>query len=680
MSGPSTSWHEAPLTRSSLQLGWLAVLLFCMFVMVALLGYAPSDPSMLNQMGGEVTNPCGPVGANLADVLFVGFGHGAWSVFLGMVAAVLALAGRPLQPVHEWILFLVGLGAACGVLAATVPGADAYPAGGEVGEFVVRNLEPWLGTVGTWLVCGSVALFCLVAIFRISLHQIAARSVAMGEQVLAWSGKAVSGAISRSLQGPPPDSGWPTPGSARLSASPDPTPPPPPRRLGLPPFPGPREPRVVRRAPWSADPRPPRRSLPEPLIDAELLPPVDPDEVDVVFETTDPSEYGGFGDVYDPASLIDLFPPLGPRHPARRARVGLVPAATPPPGPGEVEDRVVEALARLRLRGRVTNVWEGPVVTTVGLRPERNLDPEAVVRKAPELARELGVPAVRVVVWDGTRDVGIEVPSHPRRPVPLTVMLGARPDPALEAPMGIGVDVRGEPQFVDLAEMSHLAVIGTAGSGKSNALRAMVATLLHRPPRAGLGLVLITPEAGLFDPFADRPELVQPVVRRPRVAAEVLAVVQREVERRRLAATPKGAVPRDRIMLAPGHRSRASRQRRWIVVIDRWAALETEVPAVGATVSKLVAHGPAVGVHIVVAMRDPATWSLRNDGGPAGRLALTLPTSDASRRFLGVPGAESLLGQGDALWLHPDGVLSRIHVADAGVERVAAWAESLRSG
>jgi len=354
-------------------------------------------------------------------------------------------------------------------------------------------------------------------------------------------------------------------------------------------------------------------------------------------------------------------------------------SGAPTQGPVDIiveGDRIVEVLSGFRLYSRVTKVWEGPVVTTVGVRPERHIDPEAIARRHEAIAEALGVEAVRVVPWSGTRDLGLEVPTVPRRAVSLGVVLSARPEP-VQVPVGLGVDVRGNPVFTDLAAMSHLMVVGQAGAGKSNALRAMVSTMIANPPSRGLGLVLVTPEAGLFEPFAKSDLLVQPVVRRARVGTAVLREVCHEIDRRRLAMTPRGATPRDRIALAPGSRSGAARQPRWVVVIDRWNAFDADSSSLRPLVERIATEGGAVGVHLVIAMRRAVTFDGRE---PPGRLALTLGTADESRDLLGTAGAEGLLGQGDALWLSPDGILSRVHVPDAGDERPLGWGESLPPG
>jgi len=751
-----TSWQLMPSRRNPVQLGWLAVFLASAFVLVALLGYSPDDPTRLDPGHAEVTNPCGPVGANLAALLLKGLGYGAWSVFLGMVAAVLALAGRRLQFVHEWLLLVAGLVGGCGVLEIAMPDPGDYAAGGLVGTAVVGLLRPWLRDVGTFLVSSGLTLFCLVAVFRISLHLLAVRSVWLGERVLSWGTRALRHLIVSPFQAQhavrhprgdvwtDPRSGWPgkelvfRPGAepapdrayhdpqASWDSGPEPLPAgfletrePAPGRGG----PDPWRSRVpspdrVAHPGRRASPAPKGRRAPS-LEDEStpLLPLVDPSDADSVFSTPDLMDRGRRprsrdgrrramvrhvptpGEVeFDP--VLGLFPDIEPRRAGRpRGSTSASPAfdsplsASPrsvhappgrsraaPPRPGEYGRRIVEVLSGLRIYGRVTKVWEGPVVTTVGFRPERHIDPEVIGQQKGELADALGAEAVRIVAWGGTRDVGIEVPTLPRRPVSLSALLASRPDPARQVPVGLGVDVRGHPVFTDLASMSYLAVVGQAGAGKSVALRAMVSTLLAHPPASGLGLVLMTPESGVFEPFARSEHLVQPVVRRARVAAAVLGQVRHEIDRRRLARTPRGAPPRDRVSRAPGGRSGSARLPRWVVVIDRWNAFDAESSSMGPLVTRIVTDGPAVGVHLVAAMRNPRPLAGRQDSRSAGRLALTMATEDASRSFLGAGGAEALLGQGDALWLSPDGVLSRLHVPDAGVEPPLDWGEPLPPG
>src|SRR5262249_39340851 len=84
----------------------LAALVACTFAMVSLVGYGPGDPTWLHPGHGGVENPCGPLGALLADVLFQSLGAGAWATFLAMVATILALAGRPLLDPMKGVTFL----------------------------------------------------------------------------------------------------------------------------------------------------------------------------------------------------------------------------------------------------------------------------------------------------------------------------------------------------------------------------------------------------------------------------------------------------------------------------------------------------------------------------------------------------------------------------------------------
>ena len=155
----------------------LVVLLGSLFAMVALLGYAPEDPTWLHPNTGRVTNPCGPLGALIADGLFQALGIGAWAAFGSMVASVLALAGRR---VFRPFLFLnlAGLyGAGLGLLHLAFGGEGAYPMGGRLGQSLAESLVAVVGSVGAVLVLGGAALVAVTLIGNIRWSAVARRMV-----------------------------------------------------------------------------------------------------------------------------------------------------------------------------------------------------------------------------------------------------------------------------------------------------------------------------------------------------------------------------------------------------------------------------------------------------------------------------------------------------------------------
>lgn len=173
----------------------LVLLLGCTFAVVSLLGYTPTDPTLLHPGPGRVTNPCGPLGALIADLLFQALGYGAWLIFGGMVRTVLALAGRPPtaagRVVAVAILIAVGLSALDLLLG---PG-DAFEPGGMIGLVIVSALSAVVGHVGAWLLLFGVAAITITILFQIRWNGVASRSVGASERALAWGGQHAAGAI-----------------------------------------------------------------------------------------------------------------------------------------------------------------------------------------------------------------------------------------------------------------------------------------------------------------------------------------------------------------------------------------------------------------------------------------------------------------------------------------------------
>jgi DNA segregation ATPase FtsK/SpoIIIE-like protein len=170
------------------EIGLLAALLGCTFAMVSLMGFSAADPTWLHPGSGPVDNPCGPLGALIADLLFQLLGVGAWSAFLGMVAAVLALAGRR---VGDPLKVFTGVGLALSLLAildlAVAPGG-AYPVGGWSGRLVAQGLVGVAGVAGAWLVLLGCAGISVTVLFRIRWSQLASRVVGVSERVARWWG------------------------------------------------------------------------------------------------------------------------------------------------------------------------------------------------------------------------------------------------------------------------------------------------------------------------------------------------------------------------------------------------------------------------------------------------------------------------------------------------------------
>lgn len=177
------------VTDHQREIGLLATLIACTFAMVSLVGYLPSDPTWFHPGQGPVRNPCGPLGALIADVLFQTLGHGAWGMFGAMVGAVLSLAGRR---IWDPLKFTTSLGLFLSFLAmidlAFAERGEMFPPGGWFGRLTAQGLLSVTGTAGAWLILCGCAAITLTVLLRIRWGRLASSAVGAGEVAVPWVG------------------------------------------------------------------------------------------------------------------------------------------------------------------------------------------------------------------------------------------------------------------------------------------------------------------------------------------------------------------------------------------------------------------------------------------------------------------------------------------------------------
>ena len=139
-----------------------------------------------------------------------------------------------------------------------------------------------------------------------------------------------------------------------------------------------------------------------------------------------------------------------------------------------------EVLGHYGIKGKVAGVCDGPVIRQIAFEPEAGTKLKNILAAEDDIARELGVSALRVEPIDGSRCLGFEIPEEEMRVVDFAAILKSDAFAAAkgELPICLGVDVRGDPFFADLAKMPHLLVAGTTGSGKSVGLNTFVLSLI----------------------------------------------------------------------------------------------------------------------------------------------------------------------------------------------------------
>jgi hypothetical protein len=356
---------------------------------------------------------------------------------------------------------------------------------------------------------------------------------------------------------------------------------------------------------------------------------------------------------------------------------------------------VEEKLTDFHVKGQVTAVKPGPVVTMFEFKPASGVKVNAISNLADDLALALSATSIRIVAPIPGRDVvGIEVPNRKRQSVLLKEILGA--DSFLSKnhaiPIAIGKDILGAPVVADLKKMPHLLVAGTTGSGKSVFINSLICSLLYRFSPTELKLVLVDPKQLELAPYNDIPHLLLPVVTEPKKASLALQWAVQEMERRyRVIAA---SVTRDLegfnkklAELGPeGMREILNKfdsvlglqtpepMPKLVIVIDELADLMMTAKAdVENNICRLAQKARAAGIHLVLATQRPSTDVITGliKANLPTRICFKVSSKVDSRVMFDAMGAEKLIGQGDMLFMPPgDSSLVRLHGAYLSVEEV----------
>ncbi|MBL4896689.1 MAG: DNA translocase FtsK 4TM domain-containing protein, partial [Erythrobacter sp.] len=186
------------------------------------------------------------------------------------------------------------------------------------------------------------------------------------------------------------------------------------------------------------------------------------------------------------------------------------------------------------VKGEITAVRAGPVVTMYELEPAPGIKASRVVGLAEDIARNMSAISARVSPIPGKTVIGIELPNADRQMVSYKQLANSAAfiDHHGSLPMILGKDIAGEPIVVDLAAMPHLLVAGTTGSGKSVGLNAILLSLLYRFTPDECRLILIDPKVLELKTYDDIPHLLSPVVTEPHKSVRALKWAVEEMEKR----------------------------------------------------------------------------------------------------------------------------------------------------
>jgi DNA segregation ATPase FtsK/SpoIIIE, S-DNA-T family len=372
----------------------------------------------------------------------------------------------------------------------------------------------------------------------------------------------------------------------------------------------------------------------------------------------------------------------------------------------EYTSRLIEKkLSDFNVSANVVAAYPGPVITRYEIEPATGVKGSQIVNLGKDLARALSLVSIRVVeTIPGKNLMGLELPNPRRQAVRLSEILGSQVYAEAASPLtlALGKDIAGNPMCIDLAKMPHMLVAGTTGSGKSVGINAMLLSLLYKSDPQQVRLIMIDPKMLEMSVYEGIPHLLAPVVTDMRQAGNALNWCVAEMERRYKLMSKLGvrnlsgynnkiadAAKRDEVVanpfsLTPEAPEPLGRLPQIVVVIDELADL---MMVVGKKIEELIARlaqkARAAGIHLILATQRPSVdviTGLIKANIPA-RIAFQVSSKIDSRTILDQMGAESLLGQGDMLYMPGGGgVPTRVHgayVADDEVHKVVEHWKSL---
>jgi DNA segregation ATPase FtsK/SpoIIIE, S-DNA-T family len=333
--------------------------------------------------------------------------------------------------------------------------------------------------------------------------------------------------------------------------------------------------------------------------------------------------------------------------------------------------------------GKVTEVRPGPVITMYEFEPAPGIKVSRISNLADDLAMALSAVSIRIIApIPGKGVVGIEVPNAARQTVYFREMIESNAFKSSHShlTLALGTTIAGESYVADLSKMPHLLVAGATGSGKSVSLNSMICSILFKATPGNVRFLMIDLKMLELSFYEGIPHLLLPVVTNAKNAKTALRWMTDEMERRYSMMAEKGVRNIEKYNQKIHKQEGAETLPYIVVVIDELADLMMVSPKeVEEYIARLAQMARASGIHLILATQRPSVDVLTGiiKANFPARISCKVFSKVDSRTILDTNGAESLLGNGDLLFLSPGiGRLQRLHgpyVSEGEIKRIVEF-------